>query len=77
MEAERGDCDPAVGVVVMLAEGVPSPCASDSQFGVDGDELAAGVDDLGAIDLGFQTLQSMDAPAAEECAIAELGDSLE
>jgi len=76
-ETERGGCDPALGVVVTLAEGVPGPFAGSPQLGVGANEITARVDELCACDLRFQALQSRRAPPAEEGAIAELGDSLE
>ena len=76
-EAERSGCDPAVGVVVTLAEGVPTPCASDPHFGLDADELAALWTISARAISASRRCKRWPPPAAEEGVMAELGDNLE
>ncbi len=76
-KSERRGGNPAIGVVVTLAQRVPDPFARDPQLDVGPHEITAGVDDLGASNLGIQAVQAGAAPSAEEGAIAELGDGLE
>ena len=62
--------------MVTLTEAVASPFAGDPQLGVGPDEVGSWVDNLGSCDLRFEALQARRAPAAEEGAIPELGNSL-
>jgi hypothetical protein len=53
-EAEGSGCDPSVGVVLALAEGVADVHAVGAKLGVDTYKVVPGVDDLGRIDLGVK-----------------------
>lgn len=76
-EPKSGSRDPAIGVVLALAQGVTDPLAGDAKLGVDADEVAAGVHDLGASDLSLHAPKPRVAPTSEERAVANLGDGLE
>lgn len=77
VEAQSGGCDPPIGVVLALAEGVTNPLARDAEFDVGADEIGAGLHDLGTGNGRFEMLESSGSPASEKRAVADLGDGLE
>jgi len=76
VEAKRGGGDPAVGVMVALAEGMADVLAGDAQLGVGANQVVAGVDDLGAGDSCLEMAHARATPASKKGAVAQLGDSL-
>lgn len=54
VEAEGSGCDPAIGVVLALAEGMADAFAVDAKAGIGEHEVGAGVDGLGHRDAGFE-----------------------
>src|SRR4029450_5082757 len=62
-EAERGGGDPAIGIVLPLAERVTNLHAVGAEARVGGDELVAGVDNFDSGDLGVELPQTLVAPA--------------
>ena len=75
-KSQRGGRDPAVGVVLSLAERVAGSLAGDAERDVGG-EVGAGVDNLGSRDLSFEAGRAGSAPASADRAEAQLGDGLE
>ena len=76
-EAERGGGDPAIGIVLPLAERVTNLHAVGAEARVGGDELVAGVDDFDSGDLGVELPQTRVAPAAPERSVAQVRHGLE
>jgi hypothetical protein len=74
---QRGRGNPAIGIVLSLAERVADGFAIHSQLRADLDKLRAGVDDLGALDLRVELEHPCWAPAAAQRTVPELGDGLE
>lgn len=76
-KAYRGRRDPAVGVVLTLAEGVADPLALGSEPRISEHQLWPRVDRLGRGDAGFELARPGLAPGASQRTVAELGRRLE